>query len=406
MSDGAIGREIAGLTGLVRPLLSFIEDSTWARRQREPGICDMTFGNPHEMPVQDFSAALARWSQPRHKDWFAYTMSDPTAVATLAASLHAWRGVAYEEADICLTNGAFGGLAACLRAVVDAGDEVIYVSPPWFFYPPMIATLGARPVRVDIRLDDFDLDLDAIQAAITPRTRAIIVNSPHNPTGKIYGSETLSRLAAILTAASERQGRPIYLLSDEAYSRIIYDRRPYHSPTTFYPYSFLIYTYGKTLLTPGQRLGFVALPPEMPERELVRGALLVAQVLTGWAFPNALLQHALAEIDPLSIDLGRLQARRDRLVAALRAAGYEVHAPEGTFYLLPRAPGGDDARFCELLAEEDVFVLPGATFDLPGYFRISLTANDEMIERALPAFRRAINRAMADVGVAMPGTGA
>jgi aspartate aminotransferase len=241
--------------------------------------------------------------------------------------------------------------------------------------------------------ETFDLDLDAIESALTERTTAIIVNSPHNPSGKIYPAETLEGLARILTTASERTGRPVYILSDEAYSRIVFDGRKYVSPTEFYPNTFLLYTYGKTLLTPGQRMGYVALPPAMPDREAMREALMAAQVVTGYAFPNALLQHALPALEGLSIDIGHLQHKRDLLVQELRGMGYQMEVPEGTFYLLVRSPLADDLAFTALLEEHNVFCLPGAGFNLPGYFRISLTANDGMIERALPAFRAAIEKA-------------
>jgi aspartate aminotransferase len=194
-------------------------------------------------------------------------------------------------------------------------------------------------------------------------------------------------------AASQRFGRTIYLLSDEAYRRIVYDGREYRSPAEFYPHTFVLYTYGKTLLTPGQRLGYIALPPTMPGREQLRMAITTAQILTGYAFPNALLQHALGDLERLSIDIGQLQRKRDRLVAALRDSGYELHAPEGTFYLLPRSPLADDLAFIEMLAERDIFCLPGSVVEMPGYFRVSLTANEAMIERAIPGFAAAMQQA-------------
>jgi aspartate aminotransferase len=273
--------------------------------------------------------------------------------------------------------------------VLDPGDEVVFISPPWFFYEAFILGSGGIPVRAKIDPSTFDLDVDAIAAALSPRTRAIIVNSPHNPTGKMYPPETLLQLSDALTAASERHGRPIYLLSDEAYSRIVFDGRPYHSPTAFYPRSFLIYTYGKTLLTPGQRLGYIALPPTMPDRQQMHSALALSQLVSGFAVANALLQHALADVEALSIDIAHLQQKRDRLVGALQGMGYEVHVPEGTFYLLPKSPWMDDRAFADLLLTHDILVLPGTWVELPGYFRISLTANDEMIERSLPGFAAA-----------------
>jgi aspartate aminotransferase len=393
MATQPVAQRIEALYGATGPVLRFLTGSTWARRKDEPGIADLVVGNPQEMPLPGFVAALQRWSVPQHKDWFAYTNTNPQAAEVVASSLRERRGMPFAAEDITMTSGAFGALAIALTAVVDPGDEVIMLTPPWFFYEALILSVGAVPVRVRIDPATFDLDVAAIAAAITPRTRAIIVNSPNNPTGKIYPPETLEHLARVLTAASADNGRTIYLLSDEAYSRIVFDGRPYHSPTAYYPNAFLIYTYGKTLLTPGQRLGYIALPPTMPDRERLGQAVQMAQLVTGYAVANALLQHALADLEALSIDIAHLQRKRDRLVGALREMGYEAHVPEGTFYLLPRAPWADDVAFAELLTTHDVFVLPGTFVELPGYFRISLTANDEMIARALPGFAAAIAHA-------------
>ncbi len=384
---------IASVLSIITPLYKFETDSAWARRGNDPSICDFAYGNPHEMPLPGFVDALRRWSVPQNKDWFAYKGSVPTACAAVAESLRRQRGQPFEAEDVFMTNGAFAGIAVTLAAITNPGDEVIFNSPPWFFYEPMIVSYGAKPVRVKIEPRTFDLDLDAIAAAITERTRAIIVNSPNNPTGRIYPPETLEDLARLLTDASKRTGRAIYLISDESYNRIVYHGRAFHSPLSFYPNSFLIYTYGKTLLTPGQRLGYIALPPTMPNRKQFHAAILAAQLMTGHAFPNAVLQYAVPELENLSIDIAHLQRRRDRMVSELRRMGYDLHIPEGTFYLLVRSPLADDVAFTELLAEHKVFCMPGAVFEMPSYFRISLTANDGMIERALPGFSKAMEEA-------------
>jgi aspartate aminotransferase len=388
-----VSQRITQVMARLAPVAQFFTASAYARRAGEPGICDFAVGNPHELALPGFVEALGRSIVPQNNAWFGYKNSEPEAREVVAAALRKRRGLPFDAEDILLTNGAFAALAVVLGAIIDPGDEVIFLSPPWFFYEALIAAAGAQPVRVKIDPATFDLDLDAIEAAIGPHTRAIIVNSPHNPTGRIYSAATLEGLAGLLTQASARIGHPIYLLSDEAYSRIIFDGRAYHSPTAFYPNTFLVYTYGKTLLTPGQRLGYIALPPTMPEREQLRMALFVSQLLTGFAFPNALLQHALGDLEQLSIDVPHLQRKRDRMVAALREIGYEVHAPEGTFYLLPRSPLADDLAFIDLLAEQHIFCLPGTVVELPGYFRISLTANDTMIEQALPGFATALQKA-------------
>jgi aspartate aminotransferase len=158
----------------------------------------------------------------------------------------------------------------------------------------------------------------------------------------------------------------------------------------------MIYTYGKQLLTPGQRLGYIALPPQMPNRETIRPALMLSQFMTGAAVANAVMQRALPDLEDLSIDISHLQAKRDRMVGALREMGYDVHVPEGTFYLLPRAPIADDMRFINLLAQRKIFCLPGTIVEMPGYFRISLTANDAMVERSLAGFESARAEALHD----------
>lgn len=371
------------------PFMELLDNSRWITRAGCPGVCDFTAGNPQDMALPALVEALREASVPRSANWFAYKGNEAPARAAAAAGLRERLGIPFEDDDVFLTKGASTALAIALATVVRPGDEVIFQSPPWFFYESMIAFAHGVPVRVRIDLSSWDLDVDAIAAAITPRTRAVIVNSPNNPTGRIYPPETLERLARVLAAASEANGRDIYLLSDEAYNRILFEGATFTSPTGYYPHSFLLYSYGKTLLAPGQRLGYLALPPSMPDRQAMRAAVLISQ-FNGYGVPDALLQHALPTIEPLCIDMAQLQRRRDVMAEALRSQGYELHVPEGTFYLLPRSPTPDDGAFAERLADEDVFVLPGHIVELPGYFRISLTATDEMVERSLPRFAAAI----------------
>ncbi len=361
--------------------------------RRQPGACDFVLGNPQEMPLPGFVAALHRESEPQNKDWFAYKLSEPNATEVVAAALREWRGLPFEPADIALTPGAFGALAVAFRALLDPGDEVIYSLPPWFLYEPMLLAADAIPVKVQARFEDHDLDLAAIESAIGPRTRAVIVNTPNNPTGRIYPPATLRALADLLTAASQRFGRPIWLISDEPYARLVFSDAQFHSPSEYYPYTVISYSYGKVLLTPGERIGWLAISPSIPEREGLRKAIEVSQIAAGWLFPNAVLQYAIADLEGLSIDLGELERKRDRVVAELAGAGYQLRPPEGTFYLWVRSPDPDDQAFCHRLAERQVLVLPGSIFEVPGYFRLSLTATSEMIDRALPAFRAALQTA-------------
>ncbi|HEU5103492.1 MAG TPA: aminotransferase class I/II-fold pyridoxal phosphate-dependent enzyme [Roseiflexaceae bacterium] len=361
--------------------------------RKAPEIADFLFGNPQDLPLSGFVAALQTWSRPQSPDWFAYYSGMEHARSVVAETLTTQFGRPYAPADIFMTNGAFGALAVVLDALVGPGDEVIFNLPPWFFYEGMILNVGGTPIRVSVDLTTFDLDLDAIAAAITPHTRVIIVNSPNNPTGKIYPPATLQKLADVLAAASERYGRPIYLISDEAYRRIVFDNRRYASPTTYYANSIMVYTYGKTLLTPGERLGYLALSPEMTYREALRVPIDTAQTFTGLAVPNSLLMHGLADLEALTIDIDHLERRRDRLVDMLQSEGYSVHVPDGSFYLFPRSPWDDDWAFCEVLADHDVFCLPGSVFEMPGHFRLSITASDAMIEQASSGFAAAMHHA-------------
>jgi aspartate aminotransferase len=257
----------------------------------------------------------------------------------------------------------------------------------------MIVSSGATPVRVRLQPPNFDLDIDAIAAALGPRTRAVLINTPHNPTGRIYPAATLQRLADTLAEAARHYDRPIWVISDEAYSRILFDERSFVSPGSVHPYSMLARTYSKSTLAPGQRLGYLALAPGPPQTEPMRKAVFHALLSSGLAMPDAVMQYALPEIDGLLISVAAIQRRRDRMVAALREQGYQLHSPEATFYLLLQAPQADDRAFCALLAEQGIAVLPGHVIELPGYFRISLTATDEMVERSLPIFAQAIQHA-------------
>ena len=369
----------------------FYFSSRYGERRLAPGVADFTFGNPHEMPLQGIVTALRDHAVPHDENWFAYKTSEHVPQQFLARCLAKELGLSFEPADIALTTGAFAAIMVAFRLVLDAGDEVVYSEPAWFCYEPMLLAADAVPRKVALKLPAFDLDLAAIDAAIGPRTRMVIVNTPHNPTGRIYPAEVLRDLAELLERASARIGHRIYLLSDEPYRRIRFDGRDFASPAAFYPWTLIDYSYGKVLLAPGQRLGYLAVSPLMPasDREALQAAMFPAQMALGWCFPNALMQHALADLESLSIDQPAIHRRRDRISARLAAAGYTVLPPEGTFYLWVQWPDGDPERMWNALADRDVFVMPGSIMNSPRYFRISLTASDDMIAHAAPVFEQA-----------------
>jgi aspartate aminotransferase len=392
VTDTALAAQAHAVLQAQTGFFRLIMDPEIAQVLGDPEVCDFAAGNPQELASAEYVATLQRWAEPKDKTWYAYKGPDPGAQEAAAAGLTRELGMSFEPADIILSRGAHGGLTTSLKVVVDPGDEVIYISPPWFFYEAIILATGATPVKVRVDPDTFDLDLASIRAAITERTRAVVINTPHNPTGRIYPRATLRGLADILQEATSRHGRRIYLVSDESYSRILFDGNRFETPGSFYPFTLLIHTYSKSALAPGQRLGYVALPPSMPDREELRMGFMAVAFATGTGMPDAIMQYALADIEQMAIDLQALQRKRDRMVSALRAAGYELHVPEATFYLLPRSPEPDDMAFARRLARDKVVVLPGRAVEMPGYFRISLTATESMIERALPVFAAAATR--------------
>ena len=372
----------------VAPFLSFF-GGAFERLNREPDVANFAVGNPQEMPLAGYVEALQRHVEPQDKDWFAYKLSEPASQRTVAATLSARTGLDWDPDDVAMTNGGFAALAVALRTLVQPGDEVVFVSPPWFFYEILVLMAGGEPVRVKLDPPAFDLDIDRIAAAITPRTRVVLINSPHNPTGRIFSESSLASLAEAMTDASERIGHPVWILSDEPYNRIVFDGSTAPSPAAVYPHTVVTYSYGKQLLAPGMRIGFLSVPPTCPEREELREAIFIQQIGGGYQWPNALLQHALADIEHLTIDLGALQRRRDRLVPALREMGYEASMPEGTFYTMARSPIEDDVAFGDILARHRVLVLPGTIVEVPGWFRVSLTASDDMVEDGIPRFAAA-----------------
>jgi aspartate aminotransferase len=363
------------------------------------GMMDLLFGNPQDMPIPAYVDALRRHLEPRDPGWFAYKLNEPGATAVAAEGLRRHTGLGWEAQDVAITNGGWAAIGVAIRMLTEPGDEVVYFDPPWFFYDVTIRAADAVPVAITLEPPRFSPDPQRLAEAITPRTRAVLMNSPHNPTGRVLLAAELEAVAEVLRDASARYGHPIYLLSDEAYRRIVFEGRRAASPAEHYDSTIVLYSYGKQLLAPGQRIGYLALSPRIDEAEraTLRAAVRLTQLVSNYAFANALLQRALPDFADLCIDIDALQRRRDVLVPALVEQGYEPTNPEGTFYVMARSPDLDDASFVAQLAAEGLFVLPGSTVKLPGWFRISLTGTDAMIEAAIGRFGEA-QRARSPVG--------
>jgi aspartate aminotransferase len=357
----------------------------------DPDACDFLAGNPEVPALPGYVETLQKWLEPQHRRWFAYGMPDPHAAEAAAAALSDELGIAFEPNDIIPTRGAHGAMALAMATVLDPGDEVVFISPPWFFYEALILGAGATPVRVRANQTTWDLDVGAIEGTLTPRTRMVLINTPNNPTGLIYPDDTLALLAALLQRHSDGNGRAVYLLSDEAYSKILFDGNVMRSPAHHYDRTLVVHTFSKSALAPAQRLGYLAMPPSMPDREALRRGAMSASFSTSNMAPDAVMQYALPDLLHISVDMNTLQLRRDRLLDALRDVGYQVHTPEGTFYLLVRSPIDDEGAFVRRLAQDKVLAMPGTMFEMPGYFRLSITATDDMVERAIPVFEKAIS---------------
>ncbi|MEO7664284.1 MAG: aminotransferase class I/II-fold pyridoxal phosphate-dependent enzyme [Candidatus Limnocylindrales bacterium] len=373
------------------PFYSWYSTSPHPGRAGVAGVVDLLFGNPHDMPIPEFVEALRRHAEPGDPSWYAYMLDHPAAQAVAADHLAAHTGMPWQAEDICLTTGGWGAIATAIRMLTEPGDEVIYYDPPWFFYDLLIRGSEAVPVVLTLEAPRFTPDPDQLAAAITPRTRAVLLNTPHNPSGRVLEGPELAAIAEVLREASARLGRPIWLLSDEAYRRIVMDGRRAASPAEHYDHTLVLYSYGKQLLAPGQRIGYLGISPRIADRAPLREAATLTRFVNSWGFPNNVLQRALPDFAHLCIDVGAVQRRRDHLVPILEEHGYEPTTPEGTFYVMARSPDPDDEAFVARLAEEDIYILPGRTVKMPGWFRISLTASDAMVDdaaRRFPGLRR------------------
>lgn len=370
----------------------FLRESPVVAGRGKPGMADLLFGDPHDPALPEIATILQQQINESQQQGYRYIHHLLEAREAAAWHLSQRSGVSFHPEDIFLTTGAFAGLTCCLQAVCDLSSEVIYFSPPWFYYRSMIKAAGAQPRGIDLNPSDWSIPLDQLADMIGPNTRAILINSPHNPTGKVFSEKELAALAEVISEAGRRSGRLIPVISDEAYSRIVFDCPHAPSIIKYYPATIVIYTYGKTLLAPSLRLGYMALGPDFPSSEQLRRSFDAIQPIAGWLLPTCIMQRALPALEHLCIDLERLKRRREKLIAALSQVNYRVVSPRGSFYMLVDAPIADDEAFARHLAGKGVLVLPGSTLETAGTFRVSLTASDEMIEKACSIFSEGYRR--------------
>jgi aspartate aminotransferase len=377
-----------------------MESSSWIRRMFEAGailraehgadkVCDFSLGNPDVEPPREFQRALEEvvLAPVVRKHGYMPNAGYPDARARVAEQVSREQGIPLSGDDVVMSCGASGAMNAALKTILEPGDEVIASVPCFMEYSSYVDNHGGKLVLAP-SLPDFDLDVTAIEGLIGPRTAALIINSPNNPTGRIYPETTLRRLAEMLTRTAQKTGRPIYLLSDEPYRKLAYDGVRVPGIMALYPHTLVMSSYSKDLSLPGERIGFVAASPQADDaKRLVDGIILCTRIL-GYVNAPGLMQRVVSRIQGMSVDVEIYRRKRDLLCSALSSMGYAFDVPQGAFYVFPRAPGGDDLAFVTALQKELILAVPGRGFGLPGYFRVAYCVDTPVIERSLEGFRR------------------
>ena len=296
--------------------------------------------------------------------------------------------VSYEPSEIVVSTGAKQALYNAIACICNPGDEVIIPTPCWVSYEEIVHLVDAKVVLVPTHVGDFQLDLDAIRAAITPKTKAIIINSPNNPTGVVYSAETLTRMAELLTEKSRAYGHTIYLVSDEPYRDIAFDGRPVPYPAAFYPHTLTCFSFSKSLSLPGERLGYVAVRPGCEGEDLLVDMMAQISRFTGHNCPPSIIQRAVSRCLNVTSDLSVYETNMNLLYDKLKALGFEVERPGGTFYIFPKALEEDANAFCLRARDYDLLLVPSDSFGVKGYVRLAYCIDTEKVERSLPALEK------------------
>ncbi|MBO4369501.1 MAG: pyridoxal phosphate-dependent aminotransferase [Desulfovibrio sp.] len=388
---------------LAQKVSGYLNNASWIRRMFEAGaklkaeygndnVQDFSLGNP-DLPApkevrEGLSAFLKKADEP-----FAFGyMSNagfPSLREKLAAHLTKAQNVSLSINEVILSCGAAGALNAFLRAVIDPSDEMICFAPYFVEYGFYVANFGGVLKPVSTSPKTFLPDLEALKNAITEKTKIVLINSPNNPTGVVYDLTILTKLCQILTEKSKEIGHPIWLVSDEPYRFLAYDDVTVPSVLPLYPYSVCISSFSKNLSLPGERIGYLALAPNLPEKEEVMAALTLTNRILGYVNPPVIGQRIMEYALGSHVDKAVYAERRLAMAKVLTEAGYEFLMPQGAFYFFPKAPGGDDVAFVTQLAKELVLAVPGSGFGLPGYFRLAFCVDSKVILRAADGFAKA-----------------
>jgi aspartate aminotransferase len=383
----------------------FAENSSWIRKMFEEGarmkakygaenVFDFSLGNPDVPPPPRFKEVLQELANNDKPGVHAYMPNGgyPYVRETLAHRLSEEQGVSIDQGDVLMTCGAAGALNVMLKSVLDPGDEVIILSPYFVEYKFYVDNHGgvSRVVPTD---DEFNLDLAAIKKALSDKTKVIIINSPNNPTGQIYSRESLRKLGKLLDSHEEKCYRTIYLVSDEPYRKIVFDGHEVPSIMEATVNSIVISSYSKDLSLPGERIGYLAVHPQIKDKNALLNAMTLANRILGFVNAPAMMQRVVEQLQEITVDTSIYARRREIFCKILDEAGYEYVRPKGAFYLFPKSPIEDDVAFCAILQQEKILAVPGRGFGSPGYFRLAFCVDDSVIERSADAFKKAMQTA-------------
>ena len=381
-----------------------IEKSSWIRKMFEKGaelkerhgaenVFDFSIGNPNLDPPAEFQKALKTVAAQAGEGIHGYMPNNgyPSVRAAVAETFQREQGADVTAEDICITCGAAGGLNVIIKALLNPGEEIL-VTRPFFVEYTFYAQNHGGSLKTVPAGPDFSLNVDEIETAIDEKTRIVLVNSPNNPTGKVYSQESLKKLGEVLERKSREFGATIYLVADEPYRKIVYDNIEVPSIFSCYRNAIVTTSHSKDLSLPGERIGYVVVGPEADSKEEIRQAVALTNRILGFVNAPALMQRVLPYIQSASVDIGAYRRKRDLLAQGLTEAGFDFHLPEGTFYFFPKSPVEDDVKFVDMLQDELILAVPGSGFGCPGYFRLSFCVADAAIENSFGAFKRVMDR--------------
>ncbi len=376
---------------------------SWIRKMFEEGarlkaqhgaenVFDFSLGNPNLPPPPRFKEVLLDLIQSDRGDHgYMPNTGYPFVRAAVAEYLSRQQETPVTQEEIIMTCGAAGALNVTLKAILDPEDEVVCPAPYFVEYATYVDNHGGVLKAVSTR-PDFTLDLDAMANALTEKTKAVLINSPNNPTGQVYLRESLEALGALLTEKGRFLGRTLYLISDEPYRKIVYDGLTVPPVFPCYPETVIVTSYSKDLSIPGERIGFIAVHPDATHRQALLGGMALANRILGFVNAPALMQRAVAALQGVSADLGAYARKRRLLCDGLAECGYRFTKPKGAFYLFPESPVPDDVQFVKALQKERILAVPGSGFMGPGHFRLAFCVEDATIKNALPGFKRAVEK--------------